>query len=243
MEFVPVSSCYSVGHGGALSPLRGDPLAQPLATLVHAQWRGLLLSDQFPCLGGTSAIRTERYRFALYPELGSAAAIRDCVADLAGFQCDAPAETEPIAVHVAVFDGPVNADEKGFERDLWRQLQGMHRADRQRSGIEEFEPVTLNETDDGIWLGDRTYFVVGLHPAASRWARRFAWPTLVFNALSHDALLRRRGQYERMQSTIRRRDTRLQGAPNPAVDRPQLAQFAGRDVERDWQCPVEVNPA
>jgi FPC/CPF motif-containing protein YcgG len=66
---------------------------------------------------------------------------------------------------------------------------------------------------------------------------------LVFNALTHDALLRRRGQYERMQSTIRRRDVRLQGAPNPAVDRPQLAQFAGRDVERDWQCPVEVNPA
>jgi FPC/CPF motif-containing protein YcgG len=239
---VPVSSCYAVDRGGVLTQLRGDPLAQPLAGLVHAQWRGLMLSEHFPCLGGAAAIRTECYRFSVYPPLGSTEAVRDCAADLAAFQAEAPADTQPIAVHVATFDGPVSAGEEDFERRLWRQLQAMYRIDQQRAGTAEPAPVMLDEADDGLPLGDRTYFVVGLHPAASRWARRFAWPTLVFNALTHDALLRRRGQYERMQHVIRRRDTRLQGVLNPAVDLPQLAQFAGRDVQGDWQCPVEVDP-
>jgi uncharacterized protein len=196
-----------------------------------------MLSEMYPCLGGASAIRTGDYRLGIYPRLGSVRASQECFADLTTYLQERPAQDYPISVFVAVFDGPVTGGEIGFERALWRQLQAMHRLDPGPAGLRRPGPIAVEPDDEGFVFWDRTFFVVGLHPAASRWARRFAWPTLAFNALTHDALLRSRGQYERMQTAIRRRDVRLQGTPNPALDLPQVAQFAGRMVTNDWQCP------
>jgi uncharacterized protein len=241
-DVIELSSCHDV-HEGQLVRLRPPTGAvDPLAEFVHSQLRALLLHRMYPCLGGTSAIRTGTYRLGLYARIGSADAVRDCTEDLHAFLADNAPDIHPIAVFIAVFDGPVFPGETGFERALWRQLQAMHRADAAAIGVLDPEPITVDEADAGFIFGDRNFFVVGLHPAASRWARRFGWPTLVFNALTHDALLRSRGQYERMQGTIRRRDARLQGAVNPAVDLPQVAQFAGRSVGNDWQCPGWSSP-
>lgn len=236
---VHLGSYYECDRGVLTRIPPGSGAVDPHATLIHDQFRALLLSEAYPCLGGRSAVRTDCYRLGVYPELGTETAVRDCAFGLWTMLADWPRDSHSVAVLVAVFDGPAISDELDFERALWRQLNAMHRLDAARSGFTETSPITLNEDDDGFFFGDRTFFIVGLNPAASRWARRFGWPTLIFNSLTHDTVLRSRGQYERMQRIIRRRDTRLQGAPNPSVDLPQMAQFSGRPVSQDWQCPRE----
>ena len=47
------------------------------------------------------------------------------------------------------------------------------------------------------------FFVVGLHAASSRMARRFAWPTLMFNPHDQFDRLRETGRYPRFQQVIR----------------------------------------
>ena len=91
----------------------------------------------------------------------------------------------------------------------------------------------------------RACFVVGIHPASSRWTRRFAWPTLVFNAHFQFEELRTAGKYGRMQDVMRTRDRHLQGSINANLadfgDHSDARQYSGRPVEDAWQCPFHAH--
>ena len=59
--------------------------------------------------------------------------------------------------------------------------------------------------------------MVGLHPGASRPARRFDRPALVFNLHDQFEQLRANGMYDKMRSTILARDVKLAGDVNPML--------------------------
>jgi FPC/CPF motif-containing protein YcgG len=94
-------------------------------------------------------------------------------------------------------------------------------------------------------LAGNAFFIVGLHPEASRVARRFAWPTLVFNAHVQFEMLKRDGQFLSLQSKIRQRDIALQGSINANLadfgHHSEARQYAGRETEADWKCPFRAN--
>ena len=84
-------------------------------------------------------------------------------------------------------------------------------------------------------------FVVGLHPNSSRMARRFRWPTLVFNPRAQFERLRSEGKFERLRGLVRDREIALQGTLNPNLadfgERSEARQYSGRATEADWKCP------
>ena len=90
-------------------------------------------------------------------------------------------------------------------------------------------------------FGGEGFFVVGLHPQASRPARRFQRPALVFNLHDQFEQLRASGRYDKLRSTIIDRDVALAGAPNPMLARhgtiSEARQYSGRAVDNDWVCP------
>lgn len=217
----------------ALAPERGS--ANPLATIVHDQLRAMLLSQTYTCLGAAAAMRRRLYRLGVYPPLSSPEAVEAHATDLLRFTREYPQPNNPVAVFISVFDGPVRTTDAEFEADMWRHLAALD-VDNPSGDDEHPSPDTVS--DPGFIYSGRNFFVVGLHPGASRWARRFAWPTLVFNALSHGEPLRESGKYDRMTQRIRERDRRLQGTVNPSLERPRVAQFSGRAVPTDWTCPM-----
>ena len=91
------------------------------------------------------------------------------------------------------------------------------------------------------------FFVIGLHPASSRRARQFPWPTLVFNAHKQFDRLKADGRYPKMQAAIRVREMAWQGSLNPNLSdfgaRSEARQYAGRAVEDNWRCPFQVHGA
>lgn len=225
---------FDVARGRLVPSDRGAAGPEPLAVLIHDQFRATVLSSAFPCLGGSGAVRRDDYAFALYPDIGSRPAIDACTADLAGFMARRPAEEHPVSIFVAAFAGPQLSDEARFERLLWDQLHGM----RRREGAPPADPELYVDSDDpGFVFAGREFFVVGFSPASSRWARRFGWPVLAFNALTHVPPLRAAGKYERMSHRILERDLRLQGVENPSLHASQVAQFSGREVPDGWQPP------
>jgi FPC/CPF motif-containing protein YcgG len=94
-------------------------------------------------------------------------------------------------------------------------------------------------------MAGQAFFVVGLSPQGERWARRFPWPTLVFNAHEQFEQLRRSGQFSRIRERIRERDVELEGEANPNLadfgNHTEARQYSGREVERDWTCPVRFD--
>jgi FPC/CPF motif-containing protein YcgG len=91
------------------------------------------------------------------------------------------------------------------------------------------------------------FFVVGLHPRASRPARRFSSPALVFNLHAQFELLRVAGRYEKLRSSILQRDEALAGSVNPMLARhgkvSEARQYSGRLVGEEWGCPFRPRPA
>ena len=79
--------------------------------------------------------------------------------------------------------------------------------------------------------------------SASRPARRFDRPILVFNLHNQFEWLRAEGRYERMREAILERDVKLAGSVNPMLARhgesSEARQYSGREVDEDWKCPFK----
>jgi FPC/CPF motif-containing protein YcgG len=211
---------------------------------VHDQFRALVLSPSHPCLGAHAAVRHGHYDFRLYDELGAAESALRLRNDLCAFSETRRSWSTRYATFVAAFAGPVPADEPGFERLLWLELQLIH--DAAIPG-EAWDPRVSSSPDDprfSFSVGGQAYFVVGLHGASSRFARRCAWPTLCFNPHEQFDELREAGHFVRMREQVRERDRRLQGTLNPMLadhgSRSEASQYSGRDAEETWRCPLHV---
>jgi uncharacterized protein len=238
-------SSYAEWRDGELiHPL--DPLRvpAPLARAVHDSFRAHVLHPEFPCVGAKTAVNHGTYRFGLYPEMNSHAATAGLAYDLWEYVRERPSFETDYATYVAGFAGPAVCDELEWEKLLWSQLQSLHDLDRVHH---PWDPAVRDDPADSGFsfsVAGAAFFVVGLHPASSRRSRRFAWPTLVFNAHAQFERLREQDRFERLRETVRARDYRLQGSLNPNLsdfgEASEARQYSGRAVEEGWRCPFSA---
>ncbi|RDC60850.1 hypothetical protein HME9302_02066 [Alteripontixanthobacter maritimus] len=141
-----------------------------------------------------------------------------------------------------IFRNAPAMQEAEFEKHLWTRLQSL--ADKDVWLEQDYDDTVSPDPDDphfGLSFGGQAYFVVGMHAAASRPARRFQRPVLVFNLHDQFEQLRTMGRYERLRSAILDRDVALAGDVNPMLarhgERSEAAQYSGRKVGGEWQCP------
>lgn len=213
--------------------------ASALACFVHESFRALALNPHFACLGGQAAVRQNAYGFGLYPTLGSPASTESLARGLQSFNGDAALRAQSLTAFAACFVTPVTGGEESFERLLWATLQQLSDIDTQPwatgRGADPRDP------EFSFSFGGVAFFVIGLHAASSRLARRFAWPTLIFNPHVQFDHLRASGKYAHFQHVIRTRDAALQGTTNPMLsdfgEESEARQYSGRTVGADWECP------
>lgn len=242
------ASCYRLDDGHLVPVQPADGSINPRAELVHDQLRSLITSRKFSCLGAKAALNGGDYWIGVYDEMAGDPATRALAHDLQAFSAT-EAERDPADrsfwTFIATFASPVCQDERSFERVVWRQLQALHDLDRQAN---DWDPSVSADPEDSHFafsVGGRAYFVVGLHAASSRWARRFAWPTLVFNPHHQFDRLREQGTFEQLRDEIRKRDRALQQTLNPMLtnfgEQSEARQYSGRRVEDDWRCPFHAD--
>ncbi|MXO73062.1 guanitoxin biosynthesis heme-dependent pre-guanitoxin N-hydroxylase GntA [Alteraurantiacibacter buctensis] len=203
------------------------------------------ITDQgFPCVGAKSALARGNLKVVPALDLTSAwndVAIHDALLHWAWEYRDDPEGLRSLAV---VFEGPLDLTEEQFEQFIWQRIQSLADKDHWRG-----QPYDASVSADpasphfSLSFGGQAYFVVGLHPNASRPARRFGRPTMVFNLHDQFERLRAEGQYERMREKILKRDEKLAGDINPMLSRhgeaSEALQYSGREVPPDWVPPFE----
>lgn len=240
-------SAYAAWREGELvHPLEPRRSPSALARLVHDGFRAHVLDSQFPCVGGKAAINHDTYRFGLYDEMNTGGSTGGLAYDLWEYARELRTFGTDYATYIASFAAPAVRCEFQWEGLLWAQLQSLHDLDREHHA---WDPsVSSDPSDPGFSFSfaGTAFFVVGLHPASSRLARRFAWPTLVFNAHAQFERLREQNQFERLRETVRARDYKLQGSLNPNLsnfgDASEARQYSGRAVEEGWRCPFNARP-
>lgn len=201
----------------------------------------MVAHPEYPCLGARSVFRRDRATVRVYHELDAPATAQLLLQDLRQFASTVDPD-EGFASFIAIFRGPRITDEEHFEQLLWSQLQRLHAADDE-PWSDEVSPDP-NDQHFAFSAAGTPYFVVGLHPMASRDARRAGSPVLVFNLHEQFEALRASGQFPRMRDLIRERDEQLQGTVNPMVgdhgEASEARQYSGREVGPGWQAPFSA---
>jgi FPC/CPF motif-containing protein YcgG len=212
---------------------------------MKASFTAFVAHRAFPCLGAKAALNSGSQILRVYQELGARQSAIELARDLEAFVFSDVRQTNAFATFVAMFREPRALAEKQFEKLLWLALQQLHEIDVvQHAWNSKVSSDTANARFAFSFASEPLY-VVGLHHGSSRRARRFPWPTLVFNAHEQFERLRRDGNWMKMQQTIRRRDIALQGFINPMLsdfgEQSEARQYSGRAVEGDWSPPFKVS--
>ena len=205
------------------------------------RFENVIRGPDFPCVGAKSALAKGNMEFVLARDLTSAwNDLKIHEALMAWAKRDLP--PDELRSLVVIFDGPLDLDEMQFEQAMWERIQSLSDKDEWLS--QKPDPTVSSNPaapDFSLSFGGQAFFVVGLHPNASRPARRFPKPSLVFNLHKQFEWLRESGVYERMRERILQRDKSLAGDINPMLARhgesSEARQYSGRAVEADWACP------
>ena len=217
-----------------------DDAGHPLAE----RFRDLIQNPSFPCVGAKAALARGQIRFVIGRDIGAADDDARLHAALMAFVCRYQARPALFQSLVVIFDRPGGLSEEGFEARMWDRLQALSDQDS-RLGHAYDARVAPDPQDAHFSLScaGEAFFVVGLHPGASRKARLFAAPALVFNLHDQFERLRAEGRYERMRETIQARDVSWAGSVNPMLtrhgERSEAPQYSGRQVPDDWACPFQ----
>ncbi|MEP6880550.1 MAG: guanitoxin biosynthesis heme-dependent pre-guanitoxin N-hydroxylase GntA, partial [Dokdonella sp.] len=152
------------------------------------------------------------------------------------------AREDDVFVSMAIlFPNSPTLSETDFEEALWQRLHAIHMIDRVQHGWDRSVSEDPASRNFSMSVGGKGFFIVGLHPGASRLARRFQCPVMVFNLHSQFENLRADGRYEKLRSSIVARDIMFSGSSNPMLarfgQRSEARQYSGRIVEEDWVCP------
>ena len=237
-------SSYHGMHDGDLVRLLETAPASPFARVANSAFRSFVLDDAFSCLGAKSALRRETYRLGAYERLDDAAVTEGLARDLYAFAAERQGFESDFTTFVAVFREREYATEEAFERALWAQLQRLHELDAR---YHPWDPRVSDDPNDpgfSFSVAGNAFFVIGMHPAASRAARRFAWPTLAFNAHEQFENLRADGRFGGLQRQIRERELRLDGVLNPNLSdygrHSEARQYSGRPTGEEWACPFKA---
>lgn len=203
--------------------------------------------DSYPCVGAKSALARgsiETHEFSSLGNRENDQPMHEGLSEFVAMIEGSDREGDIVNSYVAIFRGPFNMSEVRFEALMWSQLWRIHRLDV----LAENPPANdvSNDTDSpqfSLSMAGHPFFLIGLHPQASRLARRFSHPVLVFNSHRQFEKLREDGRFEKMQTATRSRDIELQGSINPNLadfgEASEARQYSGREVEANWRCPFD----
>lgn len=196
----------------------------------------------FPCLAAKTAVARDHVEFFHASSIDCPADDRALLAALTRFGEPSAGES-PFHSFVALFADSPQKTPQTFEASLWRRLQALHDLDARQSSWDDSVDSDPHSPDFSMSLGGNAFYVVGLHPASPRLARRFPVTALVFNLHRQFEQLRADERYTRFSEAIIERDVAFQGFPNPMLDEhgssSEARQYSGRVVGDDWVCPFK----
>lgn len=205
-------------------------------------FKAFLRRKSYPCVGAKSALTRRTLQCFCADDIRYAIDDPRIAARIQSFA--SKVHVHDVFVSMAVlFPGSPLLSETEFEKALWQRLRAIHRIDcvqHKWDGSVSSDPASRNFS---MSVGGEGFFVIGMHPGASRLARRFQCPVMVFNLHSQFEQLRDHGRYDKLRNTVVARDILFSGSSNPMLatygELSEARQYSGRMVGSDWVCPFE----
>jgi FPC/CPF motif-containing protein YcgG len=198
--------------------------------------------QNFPCFGAKAALQKGQLEFVIAQDIRDDADDARVYAALYDFAKRAQADNVLFRSQAVLFRNPVILEDREFEQHLWARLQALTDLDTgQGQPYDQRVSADPANPQFSLSFGSEAFFAVGLHPGASRAARRFSHPAMVFNPHEQFEELRRQGLFENLRTRIRKKEFELSGSTNPMLktfgEASEARQYSGRVVEDGWTCP------
>ena len=227
-------------------PLDGEQatcLASRIGEDLPLRFESFIRSSAFPCVGAKSALSKGQLTVRVARDVRSAWDDLPIHSELHAFAQRYKADPRLFQSFAVLFTGPTDLSEAEFEAHMWRRIQSLTDKDVWRGAAPDPRVETTPDSPHfSLSFGGEAFFAVGLHPNASRDARRFETPAIVFNLHDQFERLRADGLYDKLRDAILARDTALQGSVNPMLARhgegSEARQYSGRAVDAAWRCPM-----
>ena len=209
---------------------------------MKEQFKQHVAKSNFPCLNAKIALKRNAFGFNLYDILATQETTQllyHSLLEFINYQSSLWEKNHMLTTYVACFRMPKTMSEEMFELLLWKQLRLLHEEDV-KNGMKWSKDYSDNPVDPqfGFSIGERAFFIVGLHPNSSRKARQFPIPAIAFN--SHDQFknLRRLKMLTEIRQVIRHTDQHQNGSMNPNLipneENSSAFEYSGKPIQSDW---------
>lgn len=212
---------------------------------VIEDYLSFISNPHFPCVAARAAYSQKQIRCFVAGHMACPAFDRIILDFIYAFVDDYHNEKNLYHSVTIIFEGPVITTEEYFDQLLWQRLQALSDLDAEAYPYDKRVSSDPSSPHFSYSLKQEAFYVIGLHPASSRIARRFSYPTLVFNPHQQFEMLRQQHHYESMKQTVRNREIKLCGSINPMLDdygsSSETLQYSGRRYDATWKCPIQIS--
>lgn len=212
--------------------------------LIIEEYHAFLNHESFPCIAAKAALAKQQAKCLVADHLACPHNDGSILQFLYDFVDVYRSSGELYHSAAIIFKGPEDIDESSFDKFLWMRLQSLSNMDAMNYSYDERVNKDPHSSEFSFSLKQEAFFVIGLHPAGSRPARQFKYPTLVFNPHAQFEQLKHNGKFEKMQEVVRKRDLNHSGSINPMLDNygasSEAYQYSGRVYDDKWKCPLNT---
>ncbi len=219
------------------------PASKETEKKLRQKFEKFILENDHPCIMAQTVFSMDEVNLYGYDSFGTVEAARQLIDDLKNYVENYNFESNDFQTFLAVFPNSPKYSELEFEKLLWKQLDFLHKADQT-----EWDQEVSSDPDSehfSFSLCGKAFYVVGMHPGASRKARQSPYTAIAFNLHWQFEKLREMGTYHTVRDRIRDRDRELQGDINPMLEdfgsKSEARQYSGRAVDEKWKCPFHKN--
>ncbi len=160
---------------------------------------GFVRTEQFPCVGAKAALAKETMQFLEAEDIRESCCDEKIVAALQSF-ARGTASASSFHSLVVLFPIAPPMTEVDFERFLWRRLWALHQIDHANHPWDHTVSFDPGNANFAMSYGGQGFYVVGLHPGASRAARRTPFPVIAFIPHAQFRSLRAAGSFEKLRT-------------------------------------------
>lgn len=206
-----------------------------------------LKNKEFPCIAAKAALARQQVKCFVAHNIACPHNDKSILEFLYDFTDEYRNAKELYNSAAVIFTEPVSMDEELFDRFLWKRLQALSDLDAENYSFDKRVNDAPSSPNFSFSIKEEAYYIIGLHANSSRQARKFRFPTLVFNPHAQFEELRETSKYNNLKNVVRKRDIAYSGTVNPMLEDfgkfSEVFQYSGRNYDNTWECPLKINHA
>lgn len=212
---------------------------------IIEEYTHFLDAKDFPCVAARAAIAKRQMKCMVADHLACPNDDKAILSFLYDFIDDYRSSGNLFHSASIIFKGPDDINEDLFDTLLWRRLQSLADLDSLKHKRDNRVNHDPSSPEYSFSIKEEAFFIIGMHPANSRQARKFSYPVLAFNPHAQFEHLRQTDSYGKMQHIVRKRDIAFSGSVNPMLKdfgkSSEVYQYSGRMYDDNWQCPLKFS--